>query len=90
MERIYTEIGTTCGKSSSVLITSSNGNSSVNEAYQTFYKYNSDNIYGYMFYIMPDYVALQDTTNMYIREMISSKSFNTTLLAKTAEPATFP
>lgn len=96
VERVFTELGTLCGQPALLLgIGAANNNSNSNieeQQYLTsFYKYSlNDDAFEYMFYIAPDFLALRDTTNMYVREMISSKTFNESLLAKTAEPATFP
>lgn len=43
-----------------------------------------------MFYILPDYSVEKDSTNLLIRESISDKAFNATLLSKISASSGYP
>jgi len=46
--------------------------------------------YIYMYYVLPDYSAAFDHTNVLIREFLSDKAFNLTLKARVSKPDLLP
>lgn len=73
--RIYTEAISYCGNTNTIFY-SSTGSMMLDAA-------NSNNQFIYNFYIIPDYNLQQDSTNLNIRQQLSSQSFSTQIITST-------
>jgi hypothetical protein len=80
--RVYTEALSYCGNTNTVFY----ANTSVNLLSAA----NANNQYIYNFYIIPDYTLSQDSTNLNIRQLLSSQAISTTILTSTSGYASFP
>lgn len=50
----------------------------------------TNSLYQYMFYVIPDLYVASDMINPQILEALSSQDFNSILLSKTNDPIHFP
>eukprot|EP00825_Cyclidium_porcatum_P027653 TRINITY_DN297_c0_g1_i5.p1 TRINITY_DN297_c0_g1~~TRINITY_DN297_c0_g1_i5.p1 ORF type:complete len:513 (-),score=67.44 TRINITY_DN297_c0_g1_i5:282-1820(-) len=82
--RVYTQFASICGSTSTSIFVEDQDTSQAFSVSQS-----DDNLYQYMFYIIPDYSLATDDINQDILESLSSQDFNSTLLDKTSDSSSF-